>query len=472
VLDKSLSAMATTIGIEKITDEQRIKILGYHEGHFGDLKAKEIAPAKLSRSVSAFANATGGELFIGIEETTSGTTKTREWKGFPDMEAANNHIQVFDSLFPLGQAFAYSFLECDGAPGLVLHVQVRKTRELVPASDGKYYVRRGPHNMPVTSQADLERLRLDKGIISFEGQTVNTPIATIADSYAITGFMIEVIPTVEPEPWLRKQSLILDDKPTVAGVLLFSDEPQAQLPKRCGIKLYRYATKNVEGSRDTLSFDPISIEGCLYDQIRTAVDKTVEIVQGQRVLGPNGLEPVQYPHETLHEIITNAVLHRDYSIAVDVHIRIFDNRIEIESPGKLPGHVTQANILKEQLARNGALVRLINKFPNPPNKDVGEGLNTAFQAMRSQKLKDPVVIEKDNSVLLVIPHERLASPEDAVMTYLDSHEEINNSTGRELTGITSENAMKEVFYRLRDRGLIERTPGKSGSAATWRKKRS
>jgi len=65
---------------------------------------------------------------------------------------------------------------------------------------------------------------------------------------------------------------------------------------------------------------------------------------------------VTYPHETLHEIITNAVLHRDYSIPVDVHVRIYDDRIEVESPGRLPGHVTKQNILDEQSARNPKIV--------------------------------------------------------------------------------------------------------------------
>jgi ATP-dependent DNA helicase RecG len=58
-------------------------------------------------------------------------------------------------------------------------------------------------------------------------------------------------------------------------------------------------------------------------------------------------------------------------------------------------------------------VRIINKFPDPPNKDVGEGLNTAFQAMRKMRLKDPIIDERDNSVLVNIRHERLASPEEA-----------------------------------------------------------
>jgi Putative ATP-dependent DNA helicase recG C-terminal len=80
------------------------------------------------------------------------------------------------------------------------------------------------------------------------------------------------------------------------------------------------------------------------------------------------------------------VLHRDYSHQTDVQIRIYDDRIEVESPCRFPGHVTALNVLTEQFARNPKLVRLINKFPDPPNKDVGEGLNTAFAAMRRSRI--------------------------------------------------------------------------------------
>jgi len=167
--------------------------------------------------------------------------------------------------------------------------------------------------------------------------------------------------------------------------------------------------------------------------------------------------------------VTNAVLHRDYSILSDIQIRIYDNRIEVESPGRLPGHVTVTNILREQSARNPKLVRLINKFPNPPNKDVGEGLNTAFEAMKKLRLKEPEIEERENSVVVHIAHAPLASPEDTVIQYLESHDEITNSIGRDLTGIRSENTMKEVFYRLAKRKLIERVPGKRGSASAWRR---
>ena len=80
---------------------------------------------------------------------------------------------------------------------------------------------------------------------------------------------------------------------------------------------------------------------------------------------PDGQEDITYPEVALHEIIANAILHRDYSIADDVHVRIFDNRIQVESPGGLPGDLTPQNILSERFSRNGNLVRWINKFPGP-----------------------------------------------------------------------------------------------------------
>ena len=224
------------------------------------------------------------------------------------------------------------------------------------------------------------------------------------------------------------------------------------LSKRSSIKIFRYKTSG-EADRDTLDKDPETIEGCAYNQIYDAVKKVKNIIESIKILNSKFMD-INYPDETLHEIITNAVLHRDYSISTDIQIRIFDNRIEVESHGKLPGHVTIDNILEEQSARNPKIVRLINKFPDAPNKDVGEGLNTAFDAMNKLRLKPPIIKEKDNSVLVIIRHEKLASPERIIVEYLQSHDMIKNRIGRELTGIKSENTMKNVFYRLKKSGFI------------------
>jgi ATP-dependent DNA helicase RecG len=454
----------------KITSDQVGELLEIAEGHFIDLKSVDVSPGNLTNSVSAFANTSGGEIYVGIEERVGRKGAERLWRGFTNIEAANGVLQAIEALSPLANHYEAEFLQADGQAGLVLHLTLLKARDITYGSNGTAYIRRGAQKLPVIGDEAIQRLRYDKGISTFEDDVIDMDPYEVTNSSVIIEFLLDVIPTAEPQPWLEKQRLLQKGRPTVAGVLLFSEEPQAILPKRSAIKIYRYKTKAEEGERDFLVGDPVTVEGPIYELIYAAVDKTRDIIEGIEKLGVAGLERIQYPQEALHEILTNAVLHRDYSIPADVQIRIFDNRVEIESPGRLPGHVTEDNILKEQFARNPKLVRLINRFPDPPNKDVGEGLNTAFEAMEKLRLKAPVIQERDNSVLVTLRHESLGSPEQLVMDFLKSHDEITNSIGRDLTGIKSENTMKEVFYRLRDRGVLEQVPGKYGKNAAWKKK--
>ena len=388
---------SSAIDIIDITGGQRDRLLTLEEDHFADLKAIEVSTKKLGVAITAFANAAGGDLYVGIGEEKTLGVKFRHWHGFKDIETSNGHIQSLETLFPLGSEYSYEFLRAPGSTGLILHIQVRRSPQIARAHNKKIYIRRGAQNLEVKGVAAIERLRLDKGIESFERQTVDAAIELVSESDVIALFVEAVVPTITPTRFLKKQSLVKNDRPVVAAALLFADEPQAVLPKRSGVKLYRYKTTG-PGTRETLDETPISIEGHLYDLIKKSVAVTVDTVEGIQKLGPKGLEPVKYPFDTLHEIVTNAILHRDYSIAVDVQIRVFDNRIEVESPGLFPGHVTARNVLNEQFARNGAIVRLINKFPDPPNKDVGEGLNTAFKAMQKLRLKPPILEELQNAV--------------------------------------------------------------------------
>ena len=457
------------ISLVPVSRDEVSRILDLDESHFIDVKSSAIAPSKLTRTLSAFANADGGELFIGVEENKHARKKT--WQGFPSQEDANGHIQIFDKLFPLGEDFSYEFLvPPQPKNGLVLHVTVQKTREIKIASDGKPYIRRGAQNQPADAPDALARLQRNKGLTSFETETISVPTDIVTNSVTIIEFMLAVIPLAEPAVFLRKQQLIHDGKPVVAAVLLFSDEPQAVLPKRSSIKVYRYGTTG-EGTRDTLAFNPITVEGDLYSQIGESVRKTQELIQEVKVLGEQGLEAIEYPQITLHEIITNAVLHRDYGIADDIHVRIFDNRVEIESPGRLPAHINEANILTERFSRNGAIVRMINKFPDPPNKDVGEGLNSAFAEMKKLRLAAPIIRQKENSVLVEIHHQRLGTLEEVILGYLKDHDEITNRIARELSGISSGNTVKDTFKRLAAANQIERVPNKFGNTAAWQRGR-
>jgi ATP-dependent DNA helicase RecG len=453
--------------IESLQSQEVCKVLKYQESAYLDFKGSEIAPAKLSRTISGLANSDGGEIYIGISEEKN--TKQTLWSGFKNPEAANPIFQTLEKLNPSGEYYKATFLKSDQYVGLVLHLIIFKSRSIIFATNGKPYIRRNAQNLPVEDSETLKKLERDKGIASYEDQTVNIQLEDISNSAMILSFILNVVPTAEPEKWLEKQNLIHDNKPTVSATMLFHDEPQIFLPKRSAIKISRYKSKENEGSRETLVFTPITIEGCAYELIKNSVLKVRQIIEEISILGEQGLEKIHYPDEVLHEIITNSVLHRDYSIAADIQVLIFDNRVEIISPGRLPSYITPKNILNEQYARNPKLVRIINKFPNPPNKDVGEGLNTAFEAMKKHRLKQPIIEEKENSVLVIIKHEPLASPHDIIMEYLNSNADINNRTARELTGITSENSMKRVFYDLRDKRLIEQIPDRKGSASAWRK---
>ena len=165
-------------------------------------------------------------------------------------------------------------------------------------------------------------------------------------------------------------------------------------------------------------------------------------------------ETLRYPPIAIHEIITNAVLHRDYSVKDDIRINIYDNRIEVVSPGKLPGHITVENILQERYERNPKIVRLLNKLPDPPNKDIGEGLDTAFRSMRDARLKPPLIEEMDSGVRVVLDTKALRLLEQ-IIDYLEKNATVRNREARELTGVASENAMKRVFERMRKNQIIK-----------------
>ena len=309
------------IRVTGITGEDRDRLLSLEESTFIDLKAKEVSPKKLSAAVSAFANTAGGDLYIGIRETEFFDVKSRQWNGFKDQEAANGHIQSLEALFPLGAEYSYAYLNAPGSNGLVLHVSVQRTTQIAKAHDKKVYVRRGPQNLEVKGKA-LEALKHTKGIESFEKQTVDVGLSTITESDVLKQFVKHVVPNSDPKTFLKKQNLLKGTKPTVAAVLLFAEYPQAALPKRSGVKLYRYKTTGA-ATRETLVGNPESIEGPIVDLINKTVRETTRMVEGIQKLGASGLEPVKYPVETLHEIVANAILHRDYSVAADILIRVF-----------------------------------------------------------------------------------------------------------------------------------------------------
>jgi ATP-dependent DNA helicase RecG len=461
-----------SIKVRNVMYKEYKKILESQESHFLDMKAIDIEPGKLTRTISAFANADGGEVYLGIAEKTTTENGKQEkiafWEGFKKQEDANSFITTIDNLFTTEEECNYEFLSFSNKD-LVLHIEIPKTKSLIRTSNKEVYRRRNAENKRQLEEG-IRTIEYDKGIYSFENQTISSAeIEELTTSISIKTFIENYGIISDPLQFLNKQKLIHKNLPTVCGILLFSDLPQAIIPKKCGIKIYRYKTTDDEGIRESFAFNPIAIEGDIYSQIKSAVEETKKIVESIPKLSDDGLETVNYPQETVHEIVTNAVLHRDYSIADDIHIRIFDNRIEVESPGRLPGHITIKNILDTQNSRNGKLVRIIRMFPDPPNKDIGEGLNTAFRAMKMLGLKQPKIEEKEHSVIVYIRHELLASSEEIILEYLNKHDQITLFTIKRLCHFKTDYDCRKTIKGLTERNLISRVENTKGKNTAYRR---
>jgi len=276
-------------------------------------------------------------------------------------------------------------------------------------------------------------------------------------------------PKTDPLDFAINQNL-LDGKswePRVASDLLFHPIPSAIVPRKCAVKITRYETREDDPEREHLA-EQKTVEGPLNALIIDTIESVQEIMSSVRVWTTDGLRSLDYPPEAIWEVVVNAIIHRDYSISDDIQILIFDNRIEVLSPGRLPGYVTVENILDARYSRNPKVVRTLNRYEEAPNKDLGEGLNTTFQKMKDFGLKSPEISEDKNYVKVVLPHSPLAAPTEAILKFLKSHDQIANRQARELTGIKSENLVKVEFYKLRDEGVIERVPGLKGPKSAWR----
>ena len=212
--------MTKSVEIVEISGAERDRLLTLEESHFIDLKAVEIAPGKLSRTVSAFANASGGDVYIGLGESADFFgTRVRHWKGFKDAEAANAPPNVRPAV-SIGIRLQLR-VSASGRfhPGWSFTLQFRRPSQIARATDGTAYIRRGAQNLPVKGAEGLERLRLDKGVESFERHTVDADIEVVSQSDTLKRFVEHVIPTSTP-----------GEVPKEAG-----PRSRRQARRRCGI---------------------------------------------------------------------------------------------------------------------------------------------------------------------------------------------------------------------------------------------
>ncbi len=433
-------------------------LLNTVEDHFNDFKSKQIAPNKLQETFVAFANADGGNIYIGIEDSASDRERL---SGFNEPEEANAIIAtLLENTNPAVENVEIEYLKTPGN-GLILHIDIPKSPKVHYTASGDCFIRANAQKVKIKGER-ITQLSYSKGAEPYEKKAVDiVEVQDILDSEYYVDYRRRIGTSQSPEVFLKKQRLLTkkDDEfvPNVGCVLLFDEEPQGSLDTRCAVKVYRLRTTETEYKREQLQEEPVTIEGPLEIVILSTIDKVKEYVDGASFKDGDNLVKLVYPAEALKEILVNAVIHRDYSQKDDVHVKVYDNRIEVQSPGRLPGYMTVDNLYEERFSRNPNLVRLLHKLPNPVNHDIGEGLDTAKNELRKAGLVAPVFEERGNNFVVIVKHQTIASIEDVIINYFNDNPtgQLTNKLVRQLSGEDDLQKVKKALQKLRDEGIIK-----------------
>ncbi|VVN25983.1 hypothetical protein PS673_04553 [Pseudomonas fluorescens] len=444
--------------VTEISQDEVVSLLMLDEDHFNDVKSKRIAPAKLQETLVAFANSDGGDLYVGIEDKAE---KGERVVGFQEPEEANGIIAtLLEGTVPAVENLGWEFLDTNGR-GLILHFSIPKSPKVHYTAGGDCFIRVNAQKLKIKGEK-VTQLGYSKGAELYERRAVeDVDVDEVAECEKLAAYMGRVKSSLEPKVFLQKQRLLTkkdgEKFPNVGCVLIFDDNPQATLQTRCAVKVYRLRTTDTEYKREHLAEMPVTVNGSAEEIIAGTIAKVAEYIDGASFMDGQKVVKLSYPAEALKEILVNAVLHRDYSLNDDIHVRIFDNRIEIQSPGRLPGYMTVDNIYDDRFSRNPNLVRMLHNLPNPVNHDIGEGLDTAYNELKRAGLVPPVFEESNNAFVVTIRHQRIASVIEIIEKYFEENPDgvVNNKLIRQLSGEDDMQKVKKALQSLRKIGKIK-----------------
>lgn len=333
-------------------------------------------------TLTAMANARGGMLLLGV------APRSDKPVGVDDADNAVNRVLEAalsidpPLIIPLPQT-----LQVRGNPMVV--VQVPRGMPYVYALDGRYLVRDGTENIPLLPHM-LRRLMLERGDVSFEAETVRYASKKDLDWVQVEMYVSSLsgMGGMPPEQVLVKRGCLVQKDgeliPTNAGILLFGKDPQMYV-RGSDITAARFAGEEMGDV-----FTRQDINGTLPQQIRRAETFLVDNLRKGVQLGEKMArrERLEYPLKAVRELLVNAVAHRDYSIKGDgIRLYLFSDRLEITSPGGLPGPVTVQNIRDERFSRNSAMVQVLSDMGFIER--LGYGVDRVIKLMQEDDLPEP-----------------------------------------------------------------------------------
>ena len=427
-------------------------------------------PEALAGCLVAFANGDGGLIVLGLDET--GRVAESIWE-----EEAEGALRAAVALCRPPVVSQWQEVEFD--QGHLIGIRVSRSTELHSLEDGRVLIRHGPENRPLTGD-EIRQLASGKSTGSFEVDTVAGATIDDFDREIINEYLAKR--EGRGGPRLDSLATLLFEigatnhqgEPTVAGILLFGKRPQAFLPQS-GIVFVRFASTEPRaedggagyGRRDELT-GPLSrmVErawSILWEEMRV----------GARVNQLEREELTDYPRFAVREALINAVAHRDYRInGRRIEIRMYTDRLEVISPGGLPGYITLDNLVEEHFSRNPRVVNGLYQWGYI--EELGLGIDRMIEEMVKAGHPPPRFRATPFSftVTLVKGKERPAIPawtsnmnerQARALAHVRENGSITNGDYRRLCPDVSAETLRLDLVDLVDKGLLLKIGSKKGT---------
>lgn len=452
-----------------------------------EVKAAHVdCPKKLYDTLSSFSNRVGGGTIIfGLDET-----KKFEAVGVYDVNRLQKKVTEQCNLMMPKVRPIFTVLEVENGKFVVSAEIPEISKEEKPCyysgvgvNKGSY-IRVGDADEPMTGY-EVYNYSSYKTKTQDDLRRVERADLEDLDSEKITNYLNKLkeqkpnLFKLEKNKVLQKLGIIesVDNKfyPTVTGLLMFGLYPQAFFPQYAVTAVvvpgYTMGETSELGER---FLDNKKIEGTLPEMIDEAVSFIIKNMKWRTVIRDDNAkrdDKPEYPIKAIREAIINALMHRDYSSYTEgsyVQIRMFNNRIEIQSPGALYGGVTLESLGENKNeTRNRNLVRVLEDLNIVENR--GSGIPTMSKEMRELKLEPPVFEEKRGDFWVIFKNHTLMTKEDIewikslgmdltedeaiALTFIKKNGKITNGDYQKLNNVNRDKALIDL-KRLISKELI------------------
>lgn len=431
------------------------------EGQWLERKGPRIRAKALADVMVGFANAEGGLICIGIDDgridgVNGAGRLLNDWR-----QAA-----IDFTVPPVRHSF--ELLPCtraDGQSDQLAVIEIEASERVHENAAGETYLRVGDENRKL-GPFESQELRYDKGESTYDGRAVDGARETDLDPALVRRYLTAIKSVPRGDAALRARGLVVETRgrlvPTIAGVLVLGRDPQAHFPEAY-VRLLRYKGSSREtGARSNVVQD-VRLTGTIPDQIATARRRLRRWLPAAVRLGTRGRfdRETYVPEPAWLEAIVNAVIHRSYAIGGDhIRVELFDDRLEIESPGRLPGLVRIDNIRTTRFARNPRIARALADLDY--GRELGEGVNRMYEEMGRAGLPEPVFVQTPASLRVTFLADPLSARilaalppgSERFVEHLHRTGRVTTSQAIQLLGVSRPTALN-YLHRLEDAGLIE-----------------